>query len=98
MTLIYYLYILQSEKTGVYYIGQTNDLERRLNEHNNPKGTKFTNRHYPWILKASFEVGDDRSIALKVEHHIKKQKSKKYINELIERGSIDQIINNIVNP
>jgi len=89
---MYYLYILQSEKTVVYYVGQTNDLDRRLIEHNTPQGTKFTNRHSPWGLKASFEIGEDRSLSLKIEHHIKKQKSKKYIKELIERGSINQVI------
>ena len=89
---MYYLYILQSESTSVYYIGQTNDLERRLTEHNKTQGTKFTNRHLPWKLIVSFEIGEDRSLALKVEHHIKKQKSKKYLIELIERGSIGQII------
>ena len=89
---MYYVYILQSDKTGVYYVGQTNDLERRLNEHNSTIETKFTNRHYPWKLKASFEIGDDRSLALKIERHIKNQKSKKYIKEIIDRGSIEHII------
>jgi putative endonuclease len=89
---MFYIYILYSEKTDVYYIGQTNDLERRLNEHNSSIDTKFTNRHYPWKLQASFEIGEDRSLAIKVEHHIKKQKSKKYIKDLIDRGTIEKII------
>jgi predicted GIY-YIG superfamily endonuclease len=28
----YYVYILQSESTGRFYCGQTNDLERRFQE------------------------------------------------------------------
>lgn len=32
---MYYVYILKSHKDGNLYIGSTNDLRRRLDEHNN---------------------------------------------------------------
>ncbi len=32
---MYYVYILKSRKDGNLYIGSTNDLKRRLDEHNN---------------------------------------------------------------
>jgi putative endonuclease len=32
---MFYVYVLKSEKDGNLYIGSTNDLGRRLNEHNN---------------------------------------------------------------
>ncbi len=32
---MYYVYILKSKKDNNLYIGSTNDLERRINEHNN---------------------------------------------------------------
>jgi putative endonuclease len=43
---IYYTYILQSGSTGRYYIGSTQDLERRLAQNNDPnyKGSKITKR------------------------------------------------------
>ena len=31
---MWYTYILESKKDGKHYIGSTNDLKRRLNEHN----------------------------------------------------------------
>ncbi len=31
---MYYVYILRSEKDGNFYTGMTNDLQRRLHEHN----------------------------------------------------------------
>lgn len=31
---MFYMYILKSEKDGKCYMGSTNDLERRINEHN----------------------------------------------------------------
>ncbi|MGA2405669.1 MAG: GIY-YIG nuclease family protein [Bacteroidales bacterium] len=46
---MYTLYILHSKSLDRYYIGYTNDLIRRLNEHNRIKG-KFTDAGIPWIL------------------------------------------------
>jgi len=33
----YWVYILQSESSGRYYCGQTDDLERRVDQHNDPE-------------------------------------------------------------
>ncbi|HPT22655.1 MAG TPA: GIY-YIG nuclease family protein [Bacteroidales bacterium] len=38
---MYTLYILYSESFDRFYVGYTNDIERRLSEHNRKKG-KFT--------------------------------------------------------
>lgn len=40
---MHYVYVLKSEKVGELYIGQTNDLKRRFEEHNAGKNisTKF---------------------------------------------------------
>lgn len=32
---MFYNYVLQSQKDGNYYVGFTEDLQGRLNEHNN---------------------------------------------------------------
>ena len=40
----------------------------------------------------SFEVGESLGIARKIENHIKKQKSRNYIEEILERGTIDGLI------
>ena len=40
----YYLYILKIDKCRLY-IGITDDIERRLSEHKQSKGAKFTKRH-----------------------------------------------------
>lgn len=48
-----WVYTLQSEKTGRYYSGQNEDLERRLNQHNDPACdlSKTTKRFQePWRL------------------------------------------------
>ena len=43
----------------------------------------FTSKHRPWILKAVFECGPDKSIAMKTEQFIKKQKSRVLIEKII---------------
>ncbi len=46
---MYYVYILKSQKHGKLYTGSTNNLKRRLTEHNN--GTvKYTKAGRVWKL------------------------------------------------
>ena len=46
---MYYVYILKSKFTDEIYIGSTNDLKRRLKEHNN--GAEISTKRYaPWII------------------------------------------------
>ena len=89
---MFYIYILYSEKYSKYYVGQTDDPERRLIEHNEISDHSFTSKYRPWKQAASYEVGESRTLARKIESHIKKQKSKVYIENLIERGSISGLI------
>ena len=80
-----YTYILFSEKLNKFYVGSTTDLDRRLIEHNRGK-EKFTSLGVPWILvyKETFELLID---ARKSERHIKKQKSRIYIENLIKNSA-----------
>ena len=41
----YYCYILSNKNRTVLYIGYTDNLERRLNEHSNGKGAIFTKKY-----------------------------------------------------
>lgn len=53
------------------YCGVTNDLDRRLHEHNHTKkGAKYTRTRRPVSLFKSFQV-EDKSFALKLEYKIK---------------------------
>jgi len=57
-----WLYILQSEKSGRFYIGSTTDLDRRLAEHNSGQTTSMRNRG-PW--KVVYREQFDDAIAAK---------------------------------
>lgn len=45
-SLLAYTYILECSN-GQYYVGSTNDLERRIQEHQSGMGGWFTSRHLP---------------------------------------------------
>ncbi|HMA61430.1 MAG TPA: GIY-YIG nuclease family protein [bacterium] len=83
----YYLYILQSKKNGRFYIGQTKDIQDRLQRHN-VGHSKSTKPHRPWELVYSEEYST-RSEAVKREYKLKSKKSRKYIEYLIEKQDTD---------
>jgi putative endonuclease len=76
------VYILKSEKLNRFYIGTTDDVQRRIIEHNSQTfKNAFTSRGVPWVLILSIDnLSSDQ--AYKIERHIKKMKSKKYIENL----------------
>jgi putative endonuclease len=74
---MYYLYILQSLKDSGYYIGITDNLEKRLHEHNSGK-TKSTKSRIPFILKykESYQTKTEarkREIVLKKNYYLRKE-------------------------
>jgi putative endonuclease len=78
----YFTYILYSEKCDKYYVGQTESLGKRIEEHNNGKGGAFSSSCMPWKL-AYQESSASRLEAIKREKEIKNKKSRKYIEYLI---------------
>jgi predicted GIY-YIG superfamily endonuclease len=55
-----YVYILQSQKDPErFYIGSTNDLKRRLKEHNLGKSI-HTNKFIPWNIKTYIAFADEK--------------------------------------
>jgi putative endonuclease len=76
-----FLYILQSEATGRFYVGSTDDLQRRLSEHQRGH-TLSTRGRGPW--KLAYREGFATLIdARRRESEIKRWKSSKMIQALI---------------
>jgi len=67
---MYYIYILKSLKTNKLYIGHTDDLDRRLKEHNTCRGGKYTRQNGPWTLVYSGSY-PDRASATRREQYLK---------------------------
>jgi putative endonuclease len=80
---IFYLYILYSPFHDRYYTGYTNDLQKRLEQHNGSEFFGYTSKFKPWIVKAVFTT-PDRSSALKAEFFIKNQKTRAILEKLIQ--------------
>ena len=77
------VYILYSSKLDRYYIGRTENLELRLQFHNNPiEARKFTAKGIPWVLKLSIRC-QSLVQATKLEQFIKRMKSRKFIESLV---------------
>jgi len=77
----YFIYILKSQTAGKYYIGSSENPERRLQFHNTmEKG--FTSRYRPWeiVFCQQFE---SKTEAQSAERKIKFWKSKKMVERLI---------------
>jgi putative endonuclease len=78
---MFYAYILQSVKSGRYYIGHTEDIQKRLERHNTGK-VKATRNKGPWVLM-SYETYETKSEANSRELYIKSMKSRTFIEKLI---------------
>ena len=77
-----YLYILKSIPNQSYYVGISDDPNRRLEYHNHhSKG--YTKRYRPWELKYT-HLFDSKDSAQRIERVIKSWKSKKMITLLID--------------
>ena len=78
----YFVYLLVSKKYNRFfsYVGITNDLKKRIAQHNSSKGAKYT-RGKKWLLayKKSY---NSKSKALKEEYRLKKDKKKRKIIKL----------------
>ena len=78
---MYSVYILYSQKRDRYYVGYTSSITSRLAMHNSGS-TISTKSGIPWEI-VYVENYEDKSLALRREKEIKKQKSRKYIENLI---------------
>ena len=81
---MYYIYILQNTITSRYYIGSTNNLENRLYRHNT-KQVKSTKHGSPNWIRVYSETFATRGEAVRRENQIKKKKSRKYIDYLVDK-------------
>ena len=77
----FWVYVLENP-SGRFYIGQTDELARRVAEHNSadPTGARYTRKNGPWRLVWS-EPHPTRADAMQRERKIKGMKSSRWIRE-----------------
>ncbi|MEK7503722.1 MAG: GIY-YIG nuclease family protein [Patescibacteria group bacterium] len=78
---MFYVYILKSERNGKLYKGLTNDLKRRVKEHNSGN-SEFTRNNGPWKL-IYYEAFVSEKDARKEELFLKSGKGKERIKYLL---------------
>ncbi|PWL32475.1 MAG: hypothetical protein DCO96_02730 [Fluviicola sp. XM-24bin1] len=83
---MFYVYILYSQAKDRFYVGQTNNLENRIERHNNGY-VKSTKAYRPWMV-AYTETFEERAAAVRRETQIKGWKSKSKLKELVEASRL----------
>ena len=79
---MWYVYLIRSKSTNIRYVGSTNDLMRRLREHNSGK-SQYTRILSDWEY-CYYDSYNDETEARKAERLIKK--NKKYRTEFYEKA------------
>ncbi len=81
--MFYYVYILQSKRDKRFYAGFTNDLRKRLEQHNQGKNISTKNRR-PLEL-VYYEAYKNREDAERRELQLKSGPGKAYLKRRIKR-------------
>ncbi len=81
----HFVYILYSKRIDKYYVGKTENVDKRTEYHNSEFNKIWTNRGKPWELVQTLEF-ENSTLTSKAEHFIKKQKSRKLIEKIVREG------------
>ncbi|MFV8373782.1 GIY-YIG nuclease family protein [Flavobacterium sp. LB1P71] len=85
---MYFIYIIYSEKLDRYYVGATDDVRKRLDEHNSVfYNEAFTAKGIPWELSLSFECESSEK-AYGLEKFLKRMKSRVFLEKVMVDPSI----------
>lgn len=78
---MFYTYILRSKKTkGAIYVGYTEDLKKRLIQHNDEKNVGYTKRHAPWEIESYFALTNKQK-AKDFERYLKSNSGKAFLRK-----------------
>jgi putative endonuclease len=83
MGIYYYVYVLRSEKDGKFYVGYTNNVRKRLEQHNSGQ-VESTKRRGPLEL-IYWEGCINQQDATKREKYLKSSWGKRYIKNRLEQ-------------
>lgn len=81
---MFYVYVLKSLKTGTFYKGLTNNLEKRIKQHE--QGQCFSTKNILPVMLIHVEICSNRLEARKMEKYLKSGFGREIIKELFERN------------
>jgi len=85
---MHFLYIVYSKKIDKFYVGETQNLENRILQHNSHYFSKnFTKAADDWKIVLHFKLAN-REEALFLEKFIKRMKSRVFIKKIIDSPEI----------
>ena len=80
---MHFVYILYNESTDKFYVGETEDMDRRMHEHADAVFKRsYTSYSRGWQLKKVIQV-ENRIEGRRVESFIKRKKSSVFIQRII---------------
>ncbi len=87
-SMFYYVYILQSIKKNNLYVGYTEDLRKRLREHN--RGLNFSTKPYkPWKL-IHYEAYRNKKDAERREKYLKINQGARLLKRMLKEYFYEQ--------
>jgi putative endonuclease len=84
-----YVYILKTSSNNRFYIGSTDDLDRRFKQHNS--GHTHSTKRMGELNLVFSQIFDTLEEARKVELKLKRLKRKDYIEKIIKDGCIKML-------
>ena len=84
MLIMFSVYILYSPSSSKTYVGFTNNIMRRLEEHNFTESKGFTLRYRPWVLIYTEEI-EFKFDAMKREKYLKTGVGREEIKIIVKK-------------
>lgn len=78
---VYFVYLLESLKSGIWYVGLSENPHERIKQHNKGK-SKFTKGHIPWKLLYIEKVGELK-LAREKEKYYKTASGKRKLKQIL---------------
>ena len=88
---MFYIYILYSPSSDKYYVGYTNNYQRRLIEHNTSEKTTYTSKHRPWSLKLYLNAIQQNRKQSKSKDLLKNKKAVDSLKHFVTRILIQKV-------
>ena len=85
---MFYVYVIQSDATNRLYIGKTENLKKRLSEHNSGKSA-YTKKYIPWDI-IYYEAHTNEKDMTRRENYLKTIQGHSAIKKMLHEHFLEQ--------